>query len=252
MRCKHILCTALVAALALGAIGSSDDDDPVAPAAKQYFSISVGQYGGGRGKAPTMDASFAMELPAILPEVTINGVAFTTFGLEGNILYGYRDVPVQDPMTWEVRQGDKVVSGSLALPTMPTTVTCNGSELEYGPTTYLAPATEYVFAWTGGEAEHYRGYFESYDGDNYNEDDWSTSATSIAFTRSPGDDPRYFSLGAFNGAETVPGATPNARGWVDGFVSCYQRDGSFQLGLGPVRSVPPRPPLHELLAAYLR
>lgn len=252
MRFRPLLLVILAAGIVLGVAGCSDDDDPVAPtASKTYFSIEI-DADSGPMKAPMLDCEFAMGLTSNLPEVSFNGHEIPTFGYEGSILYGSVDIPYATTVDWEVRQGDKVVSGTLTLPTAPTEVTCNSMVLVPHTTVSVPEASEYVFAWTGGLADHYRGSFETYNGDNYDYRNWSTAETSITFGADPGEEPNYFYVRGVNGVMLVPGAVPNATGWADGYVSFRTPSNYFYLDLESPQAAPvTEAPLHQRLAEIL-
>lgn len=234
MRNRDILCIALMAALVLGVVGCSDDDDPVAVATTPYFGLTFYEDGGLR-KAPTVGAYFSMELVSPLPTVTINGETIESFDVEGHLIWGGVQVPATSAVDWEVRQGDKVVSGSLALPDFPTDVTCNGTSLDPSNSNYLMPAADYAFAWTGGSHDFCSGYFryEGIDRDDVYQN-WSSSTGGVTFALGAGEEPEYLRLTAWNGVEMIPGAVPNATGWANGYVSGLTDSESFRMGLGPV------------------
>jgi hypothetical protein len=250
MRLRQFLLITLAAGLVLGVAACSDDDDPVAAVVTPYFSIEIDVDDGPR-KAPSLDCDFAMGMTGVLPEVSFNGHEVQAFGGEGSILWASLEIPYSDTVEWEVRRGDAVVSGTIAVPEGPGAVTCNGTTLSEGSTVEVPMTDTYVFAWTGATAEFFTGNLEIYD-DGYVYHNWSVSEPTVSYTFATSVEPRYFRLRAVNGAQLVPGAGPNASGWAKGYVNAasdsryYYLDGATSRAALPVEA-----PLHQRLAAFL-
>ena len=109
-------------------------------------------------------------------------------------------------------------------------------------------------------ADYFNGSYQSYDGDHWRYDYFTTVDPTVTFTANVGEAPSSFSVYATNGPQLIPGADPNiTSGWAEGFVSCRISGDTYYMTLGPLKAstvpgpeAPTEAPLHERLAAFLR
>lgn len=210
----------LIASLGI-ILGCSDDDNdiPVAPVATpRYFVLEVENsiYPANNNE---ISVRFGMELGAELPSVTVNDHDFKLFDLENGIIEGWLSIPLAESVSYTIIADGQTVTGRVGVLPLVAPVSCNGITLDPWENTVLPDSDDYIFTWSNVGAGVYKGYYNSYDDNNYSHGPFATTATSWSLPEQVGR-PSLFEIIAISDPGPYPGSKPNetSNDIVQGFV----------------------------------
>lgn len=209
---RTLVCSALPVLILLAGSCSDDEGDTATPAgsasAKTGFVIWAGGWQEGGSIVYDVDVML-MEIPEVIPLVTMNGQPTEDMDVEEGIYWDW-DFPngtAGQTITYSIRMGADVLSGTITFPPPIASVTCNGVALTNDQSTQVDSAGSYTFQWS--PVSPASSYFLSLDaGENeyfYNK---HYTGTSYTFTPTAPFYSIYLNISVAGSPGITAGSTP--------------------------------------------
>jgi hypothetical protein len=206
---RFLLALVLVSAMAIGC-NKDDESPPTAATTPTYFALQADWYANGAEADTTISIYFCVSNCPPIPSLVVNGVSTENipWGVDGDLANVWFEIPYSPAIQFVLDSRGRATSGTLAMPSPPYDVSCNGISLSENQATAIPDAANYIFQW---ECESFDYFAWSLD--------WATTyttlaqscSTSVLNSSNDGYD-TYWSLVACRGARMMPGEQPNVMG----------------------------------------
>jgi len=162
-------------------------------------------------------------LDQTVPKVVVNGVEITRFSV-GLAIDGSLDIPYSNIVNYSVSANEKVTTGSINIPDIVTTFSCNGSNIIGG--TSIEKSQNYSFYWEGVDCDYQEFRYEYYGSSSVDYREFIHKDLAVFDVSNIPESVSNLSVSLYSisGFKPEVGANPNIKGtYGNGFVSASSK-----------------------------